>query len=131
MAHKQDKVLVDGKADKKSTQSERTLVWLNVNLDESDASALASLDYGLDSLASGFVSLAVEGWDVSLKRHGADGSFMATAIINHPNDELSRVGISGWSDNFPDAISSLLYKIHDKLGGDVTTATPTSTRRFR
>jgi hypothetical protein len=105
--------------------------WINVNLDDDDGARLSEQDYTLDSLAAGFLALCLEGWDVSLKRHGVDGSIMATAIIDDPHNDSGRVGLSGWSDNFPDAIASLLYKIEFKLDGGLPTPSDTPKRRFR
>lgn len=91
--------------------------WLNVYLTDDDASFLSELDVTLDTLAAQLVALGVEGWDVSLKRREQDASCMASIVSRDPYLETGRVGLSAWSDNFPDAIAALLYKFHDKLGG--------------
>lgn len=131
MATKKTKTKSNGNRASGTGSFESPIRWLNINLTDDDSAFLGELDVTLDVLAAQFVGLGAEGYDVSLKRRGDSNECMATAVCDDPFIEGGRVGISAWSDNFPDALAALLYKLSDKLADGIPAPQERSSRRFR
>lgn len=122
---------------KAHTQGDETVAkrdpvrWINISLTDDDGARLAEISPTIDELSAHFVSLALDGWDISLKRQSKDGSFSATAITDDPHTSGGGVGLSGWSDNPVDALASLLFKIEYKLTEGIPLPSQRPSRRFR
>lgn len=106
----------NGKKPKTSTGSGNSsyggaaLRWCNVVLSDEDATKLDEDAVEISLLAVDLVTLAIAGFDVSLRRTDDGDTCQCTIIGNDPYVTGGRAGMSGWASNYEDAIRAVLYK---------------------
>lgn len=117
------------KSTDKST-SYTAVSWINITLTDDDVQRLVSLAATETELAVDFLTLCGYGFSIGCKPAPSGEGWMAYLTGQAVDDENVIVGISGYANTPVDALSSLLFKFHDKLGGILNKPEPKSARRF-
>ena len=104
--------------------------WLNLSLTDDDVQRLISLGATDTDLAVDFLTLCGYGYSIGCKPAPSGEGWMAYLTGAASDDANVLVGISGYANTPVDALSSLLFKFHDKLGGVLNKPEPKSARRF-
>ena len=94
--------------------------WINVELDDSDIELVEQSDSTLEYLAACVLSLADDGYGVSVKP--VDGGKSICCTIYRPDfpDTGVTAGLSSFGGSVHDALLSALYKFDEKCGGEFT-----------
>lgn len=119
---------------KKSTADKPTAKethWINIYLSDEDVVNMSARELSDTELCGEVLVLLETGGDFFVRTNSTDGSVSATFVRDADDSESARCGLSGYSDNWRDAIRSLLYKYYARLDGVLNLPAQRSARRYR